>query len=381
MNIADEPKGMWSFFSSIEDPRSDGRNKRHRLEDIITIAVVGFAAGMTSFDAITDFACMQEGWFRKFLALPHGIPSHDTFERVFEMLDAQQFERCFMAWTASLVERKPGDVVAIDGKTIRNSGTEMDRAVHMVSAWGDANGLILGQVSTDEKSNEITAIPELIGLLNLEGSVVTIDAMGCQKDIAAAVLVQGADYILDVKENQPTLHAAVTALFDNIGRGELADVPVSMYEQTNRGHGRDETRRCRTTGFVDWFADIVEWPGLMSFSCIESTRTLGEKTSTHTSYVISSLFGDDAQKILESKRSHWGIESRLHWCLDVTFGEDGARLRGRNLAENTSALRRTAMNLLRSHPRYKGSLAKATRRVAFDLEFREMLMKLICSNA
>lgn len=372
---------LWTCLESIEDPRDEGRNRRHLLKDIIILAVVGFACGMKSFDAIADFARMQEAWFRGFLKLPRGIPSHDTFERVFQMLDAEELERGFIEWTSALTRHKPGDVVPIDGKTIRNSGSALERAVHLVSAWGQSNGLVLGQVSCDEKSNEITAIPELLGMLAIEGCIVTIDAMGCQKDIAAAIMARGAGYILHIKDNQPTLHNSVQTLFTSLGARGLGDVPASYHEETTRAHGRTEVRRCFTTGFVDWLEDIAEWPGLLSFACIERERTVDGVTSVERRYYMSTEPGDDAVKILASVRAHWEVENKLHWCLDVTFGEDHACLRDRQLAENTSVLRRLALNSLRLHPAYAGSPAKATRRAAFDLEFRKTLVESISSNA
>lgn len=375
------PPSLWSFLQHIEEPRHEGRNRRHLLKDIIILGVVGFACGMKSFEAIAEFASMQESWFRGMLKLPHGVPSHDTFERVFQMLEADELERRFIEWTSALTQHKPGDVVPIDGKTIRNSGSDLERAVHLVSAWGHSNGLVLGQLSCDEKSNEITAIPELLDLLAIEGCIVTIDAMGCQKDIAAAILSRGAGYILHIKDNQPTLYNAVQTLFASLGKRGLEDVPGSYHEETTRKHGRVEVRRCFTTGFVDWLDDIAEWPGLLSFACVEYERTVDGVTSIERRYYMSTEPGDDAAKILSSVRAHWGIENKLHWILDVTLGEDQARLRDRQLAENASVLRRLALNALRLHPDYAGSPAKAMRRAAFDLEFRKTLVKSISSNA
>jgi predicted transposase YbfD/YdcC len=372
---------FWSYFSELEDPRGEGRNKKHLLKDIIVIAIVGFAVGMKSFDAIADFARFQVDWFKKYLKLPHGIPSHDTFERVFQALDPKVFGKCFMEWTISVAKKTKGDIVAIDGKTVRNSGNKEQKAIHLVSAWSHANGLALGQLSCEEKSNEITAIPKLLDMLSLQNCVVTIDAMGCQKAITAKVKSQKADYLIPVKDNQPKLHMALKETFDLMLNSDMANTMSCYYEEYNKGHGREEIRRCWATDFISGYDDINDWTGVQSFVRIESTRKVKEKTTVEVQYLISSLPSSDPKKILQARRSHWGVENKLHWCLDVTFGEDQACLRNRNLAENTSLIRRGTMILLKIHPDFKGNLAKATRFAAFNLNFRDILINLISSNA
>ena len=381
MQTTKQPITHWQLFDTLQDPREDGRNKRHLFKEILVLTIVGFACGMKSFEAVAEFCEMQESWFRKFLSLPNGIPSHDTFRRVFELLDSKAFEQCFMLWTKQLCEDFPGDVVAIDGKTIRNSGTASTRAMHLVSAWSHANGLVLGQVQTEEKSNEITAIPELLSALCIKGCIVTTDAMGCQKSIAERIIDQKADYILAVKDNHPTLHDELKLLFSSVLTGGLKDIPVSFHEESDKGHGRIETRKCWTTSFVKWFEEQEQWKGLRSFTRIDDERTVNGKTSMESRYFISSLDGKNAEQVLKSVRSHWEVENKLHWCLDVTMGEDQACLRERKLAINAAIARRLAMNALRKHPSYKKSLAKAIRSAAFNLQFRETLLKSITSNA
>ena len=244
------PEDFWEYFSDLADPRDEGRNKRHLLKDIVVIAIVGFAVGMKAFDAIADFARAQESWFKQYLKLPNGIPSHDTFERVFQALDPKVFGKCFTQWTMSVAQQTNGAIIAVDGKTVRNRGNAAQRALPIVSAWSHDNGLVLGQISCEEKSNEITAIPNLLEMLVLKWNIVTIDAMGCQKDIIRAVVDKKVDYLVSVKDNEPNLHAAVKQPFELLGKGELADVPVYYHEESETGHGRQATRRCWATDFV-----------------------------------------------------------------------------------------------------------------------------------
>lgn len=386
----DDPKlALWNHFRSLEDPRAEGRNKRHSLQNIVVLAVVGFACGMKSFEAVAEFCEMQKASLEEVLDLRYGIPSHDTFRRVFETLEPEEFERRFSSWANALRVKPTGEmleVVPIDGKTIRNSGNSEQRAVHLVSAWAQARGLILGQVAAEEKSNEITAIPILLETLRLEGCIVTIDAMGCQKTIAKAIVEKGAHYQLSLKENQPTLLGEVKTFFDSFIDNPSTDVKFDFHEASDKGHGRLETRRCWTTGDVEWLENRSDWESLNSFVRIDSERTIRGKKSVETRYFISSRPGASADEALYAARAHWQIENNLHWSLDVTFGEDRACLRDRTLAENTSVCRRLAMNALRVHPDFnsrkiKGSPAKATRAAAFDLNFRKNLIVKIASNA
>lgn len=365
------------FFESLDDKREVGRNFRHPLVNVLVTAVVGVACGQKTFTAIADFVSLQADWFGRFLDLSKGTPSEDTYRRVFEALDPEAFERSFVGWTGSIAELKPGETVGIDGKTVRNSGRKGERPLHLVSAWAAANGLVLGQVATEEKSNEITAIPVLLEALALEGCIVTIDAMGCQKEIARDITEKGADYLLAVKDNQPTLHRELKEYFDAYRAGGLADERMHSHEEADKGHGRTEVRRCLTTSNVEWFENADDWACLASFCMVEAERTIGDKTSVECRYYISSLPGDDAKKALDASRAHWGVENRLHWCLDVTFGEDKANVRLRNLAENFSVIRRLAMNAVRKMPSFNGNLAQTGRRAAFNPAIRETLLNSI----
>lgn len=278
---------------------------------------------------------------------------------MFSLLDPAEFERCFKGWLAALATQVRGrPLVAIDGKTSRGS---FDHAkglgpLHLVSAYAADMRLVLGQVAMETKSNEITAIPELLKTLELKGCIVTIDAMGCQREIARQVVEQGADYVLGLKGNQPAMHEEVKEFFEAARAEEFKGVHHSFHEEVDKGHGRIETRRCWTTGEVKWFEDLPKWTGLRSFIAIESTRVQGDETSTETRYYISSLPGTDAREAAPAVRRHWTIENELHWELDVVFREDLSRVRDRNAAHNFSLLRRLALNLLKANPHGKSSI-------------------------
>ena len=375
-----EPKtpknSFWNYFEDLEDGRSEGRNKTHSLRNVITFAVVGFSCGQRSFSALEEFSSMQMEWLRPYLDPLESSPCRDTFRRVFEVLDPVSFERAFTSWTASLEERQEGESICIDGKTVRNSGRTNERPLHLVSAWAATRQLVLGQVATQEKSNEITAIPELLELLHIEKCLVTIDAMGCQKTIAEAICDKNADYLLAVKDNHPTMHREIRDYFSEFRNGR-AEHPMSFHEESDKGHGRLETRRCFVTTDVEWFEEQGQWKNLSLFAMIESERTIKNKTTIETRYYIGSEKSADAKRVLNASREHWGIENKLHWCLDVTFGEDHACVRDRVLAHNIAVIRRVVTNLLRKLPGYKGNVAAAQRKAAFDLNFRETLMNSI----
>jgi len=342
------PRGLLRVFGELEDPRVE-RMRLHRLSDILIITLCGVICGADSWTEIELFGKAKFDWLRTFLGLPHGIPSHDTFGRVFSRLDPEQLERCFLTWMQGLAEASHGRLVAIDGKTLRRSFDKASHkaAIHMVSAWNERNHVVLGQLATDAKSNEITAIPELLALLDIADSVVTIDAMGCQKAIAKQIVEQEGHYILQVKGNQQRLHDLAKETFHELTSGSLPHVPYAFHEEVDKGHGRLETRRIWTTEWIDWYDRRGDWTGLRSFVCVESERTIDGRTSSDRRYYISDLGGTDARTMLEYVRGHWGIENRLHWSLDVTFREDTLRNRVGHSAENFSRIRRLALNLLR----------------------------------
>lgn len=347
--------GIRDHFAALTDPRRD-QTKQHQLLDIVTIAVCAVICGAEGWTDVEAFGRAKLPWLRAFLALPNGIPSHDTFGRVFAALDPDQFRRCFLGWVRAVVARTDGrlgvgQVVALDGKTLRRSHDRPNgkAAIHLVSAWATANRLVLGQVKVDDKSNEITALPALLRLLALEGCVVTIDAMGCQTAIAQAIVEQGADYVLALKGNQPALEQAVRAMFADAQARGFRGIAHDRHERTEKGHGRIEVRRCWTIREPEHIAYLnaeARWPGLCSIGMIEAERTSGQTTSRETRYVISSLAGV-AEQVAGAARGHWGIENSLHWVLDIAFREDDCRVRHGEGAQNFAVLRQIALNLLR----------------------------------
>jgi len=350
-------RGLLRFFDEVEDPRME-RTKLHSLSDILFIALCAVICGADSWTEAEVFGWARREWLNQFLALPNGIPSHDTFGRVFSKLDPETLERCFSKWMAALAEASAGRLVAIDGKTLRRSFDKATNraAIHMVSAWCETNRLVLGQLATEEKSNEIKAIPQLLKMLDVRDAVVTIDAMGCQKAIAQVIVQQGGHYLLQVKDNQPGLHEVVKGTFDELtGRG-IEGVPYDFHEQTDAGHGRIEIRRLWVTDWTDWCADRKEWANLNSFVCMECVRTVNGLSSCERHYYISDLAGQSAQTMLRYARGHWGIENKLHWSLDMTFREDTLRNRIGHSAENFSRIRRLSLNLLRRDKTCKVSL-------------------------
>ncbi len=359
-------------FATLTDPRRD-HLQEHRLVDILTIALCGVICGADDWVAVETFGREKAAWLGTFLELPGGMPSHDTFGRVFARLDPDEFRRCFVNWVRAVVGEPGEQVVAIDGKTLRRSHDRGSGkgALHLISAWATDSNLVIGQVATDAKSNEITAIPVLLRLLDLEGAVVTLDALGCQTAIAAEVVKYRADYVLALKDNQPTLHDRVRHTFADADAAMGTTLPLGDLVTdltTDKGHGRIEQRRCRAIGDPAYLTDIDPdhaWPNLRSVVCIESIRRIGAAVTTEARHYLSSLPAD-AATLARTIRSHWGIESRLHWVLDVAFHEDASRVRVGHAPENFAIIRHVALNLLRQDPSRRTGLANKRFRAALN---------------
>jgi len=357
------PRSLFDHFVVIEDIR-DEKKRRHLLIDMLVIAITAVICGADGWTQVAAFGKAKEAWFRQFLQLPNGIPSHDTFGRVFSVLSPEVFEARFREWVASVREVCGEDIVAIDGKSLRRSHCRKKGLgpLHMVSAWSVANGLVLAQQATEAKSNEITAIPEVLALLELKGCIVTIDAMGCQKAIAKDIVAQGGDYVLALKGNQSTLAQAVEELFIDADAIDYAGWPMDSYETIDRGHGRIETRRYFTLTAVDKIPQSADWEKLNMVGMVQSERQVNDKTTQETRFYIASI-GGDAQRFAWAVRNHWGIENGVHWCLDIAFREDESRVRDRQAANNLAVMRHIALNLLKKDATIKGGI-KTKRLVA-----------------
>jgi predicted transposase YbfD/YdcC len=354
-----------AHFSLIEDPRRNHWNTLHRLYDILTIALCAVLGGADGWDDIADFGRSKHAFFTDKLKLENGLPSSDTFRRVIASIDPECFAACFLSWIEAAVGQLGGDFVGIDGKTLRGSYEKDDpkAAIHMVSAWAHANRMILGQYKVESKSNEITAIPKLLEMLDLKGCLVTIDAMGCQREIARQIHEQGADYILALKGNQSTLHGDVKTFFTEAKARDFNAMEVSFSETVNLGHARREVRRCWVCDDVMWLDGFAKWAGLSSMALIEYRRDVYSDGPTEQRYYISSR-SLEAEAMIEAVRSHWGIENKVHWVLDVSFGEDASRIRRDHGAENFSVMRRVAVNLLRQDETSKRKSIKGRRKQA-----------------
>ncbi len=354
---------FFEHFADLPDPRLE-RTKQHKLSDILFITIAAVLSGCDDWNAIELYGETKEEWLRKYLELPNGIPSHDTFNRLFAALDSTALRECFLSWVQSVVSVTEGEVVSIDGKRLCASGEQGKRSlIHLVSAWSEANHMVLAQYKVEDKSNEITAIPTLLDVLELKSCIVTIDAMGCQKEIASSIIDKEADYILAVKGNQPFL-------LDDIKEAFTENPSTSEDVQVGVGHGRIERRTCRVLHDTDWICKAKEWKELKSLIEITAERT--HKTSgeqqKEVRYYISSLKAD-AASFNNYIRSHWGIENHLHWTLDVVFSEDESRKRAGHAAENFALITRIALNLLKNDGSTKVSMKSKRHKAGWDNEY------------
>jgi predicted transposase YbfD/YdcC len=357
---------------TLPDPRVVGRT-RHLLLDIVVMAICGVIGNCDDWPDIALFARQRQSWFQRFLKLPGGVPSHDTFERVFAALDPRAFERCCLSWLREVAQLVGLGHIAIDGKTLCGSAGSSLGPLHLVSAWATQAQLALGQVAVDKKSNEITAIPQLLALLDLHGALVTIDAMGCQKAIAKQIVAGGGDYVLVVKGNQEQLLADIQETVARALDGELPEGAVRQYTTTERGHGRQEERSCVVVHHVAGIRGRQAWAHLTTVGMCRRERTVNGQTTEEVCYFIGSR-RLAARRYAQALRGHWGIENNLHWQLDVNFGEDGNRVQKRNAAENLALLRRLTLSLLRAHPS-KDSIAKKRFAAALDPSFLEEILR------
>jgi predicted transposase YbfD/YdcC len=364
MQIEVDLETLRDSFAELPDPRVVGRTS-HRLQDILFLTLCGVICGMDDEEAIEEWGQARLDWLRQYVPLENGIPSHDTINRVLSALNPATFQACFVRWMATLCPSLQGEIVALDGKTARGSHDARGGvpAIHIVSAFACRLGITLGQVKTEAKSNEITALPQLIDVLDLQGAIVTADAMGCQKALARQIVEQDADYVFGLKGNQGTLHEAAKALFARTEWRHYAEFDQWGHVTQEAGHGRVERRRCIALP-CPADAPFDAWPGLRSIVMVESMRQTDAGVSSEKRYFVSSL-NTDSQQLAQAIRSHWGIENRLHWCLDVTFGEDACRARTAHAAENLNIVRKIAMNLLRLNP-LKKTLPKKRLRACLD---------------
>lgn len=359
-------------FSSLPDPRIE-RTKRHTLIDILSIAICGTICGADGWVEIEECGVAKLPWFQTFLDLPNGIPSHDTFGRVFAALDPDLFQSCFLSWVQAAVGATERQIVALDGKTLRRSHdrTNGKAAIHMVSAWAATNRLILGQVKVDEKSNEITALPALLKMLSLKGCIVTIDAMGCQTEIVRTIVEQEADYVLSLKGNQGTLHHEVQELFAHAETTHYCEVAHDFCETVDKAHGRLEVRRhwvITEDEYITYLNTKERWARLQCIGKVEAERHVDGTVSREVRYYIGSI-GKDARAFAEAVRGHWGIENSVHWVLDIAFREDESRVRVGNSAQNLAVLRHIALNLLRQESSAKVGIKARRLKAGWSQEY------------
>jgi predicted transposase YbfD/YdcC len=370
-NASKDPiKGLITILAEVPDPRVD-RSKDHDLVDILVIALCTILCGGDSFYDMEEFGQVRQDWLKGFLRLRNGAPSHDTYNRVFQALDGRELADTLSRWTQSVRAMLGGEVVALDGKSLRRALNQGEDVRMIVSAWATKSGLLLGQRKVRDKSNEITAVPELLRALELAGCIVTADAMHCQKTIAKEIIEADAQYVLALKGNQGTAHQEIKAYLDDAIAQKRQG--LAFLETVDKGHGRLESRRYWQTGRIEWFADRGQWEGLRSVGVVESTREIQGQRSVERRYYLSSL-GVDIGQFSRAIRGHWSIENQLHWVLDVVFGEDQSRARTQQAAENLAAMRRLAVNLLKRDKTCRRAIKGKLMRAAIDPEYLKHLL-------
>lgn len=374
----ENPNSLFSHFSNLTDPRVE-RTRAHPLSNILVIAICAIICGADDWVAVEDYGAAKQEWLSGFLDLSNGIPSHDTFGRVFSLLNPEELQACFVSWIKSIAKLRDGEVVAIDGKLLNGSADARKgrHAIDMVSAWACGNRLVLGQVKVDAKSNELKAVPQLLALLDLKGCIVTADAMSTYEEIAEIVHNHGADYVLPLKDNQPTLRQAVEDHFAFAEQRLPADAPVLAALRTvDADHGRMDIREHFITEDVSWLPAVTGkplWPGVRSIGMVRSTRTVNGKVSTFVRYYITSLAAD-ARKFADAVRSHWCIENQLHWVLDVAFDQDNNRSRTGHSAHNLAILHHIGLNLLKQEKSLKLGIKNRRLHAAWDDRYLAKLL-------
>lgn len=367
-----------SHFDTLEDPRLITHpNKRHALMDILVLVLLGTICGADSWVEICAFGASKHAWLKTFLSLPHGIPSHDTLGRVFSLIDPHHFERCFRSWISTLQVDLDRQVIALDGKTLRGSGNKRqgEKALHLVSAWACAQRMMLGQVACLDKSNEIEAIPRLLKMLDIEGSIVTIDALGCQSKITQQILDQRAEYVLSLKDNQGTLSQDVQSIFALGEQQQFKKMLNRRMVEKVRDHGRHETRRYTLISARDPLMFQVRWPGLVSIGLLEVTRTTNHQVERTRRYFLTSLNYEDIDMFKQAVRQHWSIEINLHWSLDVSFREDHNRTRIAHAPRNLATIRRLALQLLTQEKSHKKGIACKRKTAGWDHAYLLKVLK------
>lgn len=376
--LAAEPPTIAKHFAKMTDPRK-GKLRYHKFIDILVIGICAVTCGADDYEAIADFGQAKAEWLQTFLELPNGIPAHDTFWRVFEALNPEQFQHYFLQWMSAVRQRISREVIAVDGKTLRRSyAKEADKAaIHMVSAWATKNRLVLGQQKVEAKSNEITAIPELLRALDLQNCIVTIDAMGCQTAIANLIIEGQGDYLLSLKGNQSNLHDDVMLLFDDLGGSQFTAYAYDYARTVDKHHGRIEVRHCWTIAYPSLDGSLRgadNWRRLTTLVKVRAERYVDDKHSVEDRYFIAS-YQDTAAHILQQTRDHWGVENSLHWVLDIAFREDESRIRKGNGPQNFAVMRHIALNLLKQNTDSKLGIKNRRLRAGWDNDYLMAVLK------